>query len=332
MQSTGIAGPLSSGKLRIAAPLAVIGLLTSGCFGDSDSQGGAEPGRLAENVSLDDAKFTVGSKEFTEQLILCEITAIALQSVGADIERQCGLAGSDTTRTALTSGNIDMYWEYTGTAWISYLQHTEPVDGPDEQHRAVAEEDEADNDIVWLDYAPFNNTYAIAAADGIIEEYGVTTLSDYADLANSDPAAASLCVNSEFSVRNDGLPGVQESYGFEMASNNLATLEEGSIYNAIGKSDPCNFGMVATTDGRIQGLGLTVLEDDNGFFPVYNPAVTVRKPVIDEHPELAEVLNPIAAALSTEAMQQLNSEVDIDGERVEDVAREWLRSHGFVGD
>ncbi|WP_166346346.1 glycine betaine ABC transporter substrate-binding protein [Phytoactinopolyspora limicola] len=312
--------------------IAVTALLTSACLSDSGGSGDTAPGSLAELGDLDDAQFTVGSKEFTEQLILCEITAIALQSTGASVDRQCGLAGSDTTRTALTSGNIDMYWEYTGTAWISYLQNTDPINDPDEQLQAVAAEDEASNDVIWLDRAPFNNTYAIAAADDVVGEYGVTSLSEYADLANSDQSAASLCVNSEFSVRNDGLPGVERTYGFELAANHVATLEEGTIYNAIGQSDPCNFGMVATTDGRIQAFGLTVLDDDQGFFPVYNPAVTVRKDVFDEHPGLAEVLNPVAAALNTESMQQMNTSVDIDGERPADVARDWLVEQGFIGE
>jgi osmoprotectant transport system substrate-binding protein len=320
-----------SAPLRVAAVAVGAGLAVTGCFGGSEDGADAEAGSLADDVSLDDVTVTVGGKEFTEQLILCEVTALALESAGADVARECGLAGSDTTRAALTSGDIDMYWEYTGTAWISYLEHTDPIDDPDEQLKAVADEDQADNGIVWLDRAPFNNTYAIASANDKASELGVASLSDYADLANSDPGAASICVNGEFAVRNDGLPGVQEHYGFELPSGNVASLEEGAIYNSISKSDPCNFGMVATTDGRIQGMGLTVLEDDKAFFPIYNPALNVRQDVIDENADIAVVANAIAAALSTESMQQMNTSVDIDGETPEDVAKEWLQSEGLIG-
>lgn len=321
---------------KAAAVAAALALLTGGCALGDDSDGGATsskvaPGSLAKLASLKGVKVTVGSKEFTEQLILCEITAQALQSAGATVKRECGLSGSDTTRKALTSGTIDMYWEYTGTAWISYLDHTKPVPGAEAQYKAVADEDKAKNKIVWLDRAPFNNTYAIAASGKVVQRTGVTSLSQYAKLAKSKPADASLCVNGEFSSRNDGLPGVQKTYGFKLPASSVKTLEEGAIYNAIGKSDPCNFGMVATTDGRIKGLKLTVLKDDKAFFPVYNPAVTIRKQVLDAHPGIAKVLNPIAKALDTNLMQNLNSQVDIDGMRPPETATKWLKSKGFIG-
>lgn len=315
------------------AALTLVGALAAGCALGTDPTAAnktAAPGSLAKAASLKGTHVTVGSKEFTEQLILCEITAQALESAGATVSRKCGLSGSNTTRKALTSGNIDMYWEYTGTAWISYLKHTKPVAGADKQYDAVAEEDAAKNQIVWLDRAPFNNAYAIATAGKVSRQRGITTLSQYAKLAKSDPGAASLCVNGEFSTRDDGLPGVQKAYGFKLPSSSVKTLEEGAIYNAIGKSDPCNFGMVATTDGRIPGLKLIVLKDDKNFFPLYNPAVTINKKVLDAHPGIAKVLNPVAHALNTDLMQRLNAEVDIKGMRPPETARTWLKSKNFI--
>jgi len=321
---------------KAVATAAAAALLLGGCAlgedaPDTSGTGAAKPGSLAKLASLKGVSVTVGSKEFTEQLILCEITAQALQSAGAKVTRKCGLSGSDTTRKALTSGNIDMYWEYTGTAWISYLKHTKPVPGADAQYDAVAKEDKAKNGIVWLDRAPFNNTYAIATAGKVAKSTGVTSLSAYAKLAKSKPSDASLCVNGEFSSRDDGLPGVEKAYGFKLPASEVKTLEEGAIYNAIGKSDPCQFGMVATTDGRIKGLKLTVLKDDKAFFPVYNPAVTIRKQVLDKNPGIAKVLNPIAKALDTDLMQNLNTQVDITGLRPPETAQKWLKSKGFIG-
>lgn len=311
-----------------AAVLALT-LLAGGC--SIGTKKTATAGSLAQNASLKGAAFTVGSKEFTEQEVLCQITIQALRSAGATVNEKCGLSGSNTVRSALTSGRIDLYWEYTGTAWISYLKHTTPITDPAKQYQAVAQEDLSKYQVQWLRPAPFNNTYALAVKQSLGQQLGVTTLSDYAKLAQSDPAKASLCVASEFVARNDGLPGLEKTYGFTLPIGHIATLAEGAIYSSIGKSRPCNFGEVFTTDGRIKGLGLTALQDDKQFFPVYNPAVTVRKSVADANPNLAKVLEPISQALDTTSMQQLNTAVDIEGQQPAKVAQSWLQSKGFIG-
>ncbi|MGH3358886.1 MAG: glycine betaine ABC transporter substrate-binding protein [Nocardioidaceae bacterium] len=315
--------------LRSLAATAAVGLALTGCSLDEEPE--AKAGSLAEDASLDGASLTVGSKEFTEQLILCEITAQALESAGADVERSCGLAGSDTTHAALTSGEIDMYWEYTGTTWISYLKHTEPIPDAQKQYDAVAKEDLAENDIEWLDPAQYNSTYAIAVASDVAEDLGVTSLSDYAKLANESPEDASMCVNAEFEVRNDGLPGLEKKYGFELPSSSVSSIAMGTIPKAVSESDPCNFGDMTSVDGRIPALDLTVLEDDKAFFPIYNPAVNVDKDVLADNPDIAKVMNPIAAALDEQAIQQLNAEVDIEGLQPEDAAKTWLQEHDFIG-
>ncbi len=314
---------------RTAAAVLAIALLAGGC--SIGTKKTAKAGSLAENASLKGAAFTIGSKEFTEQEVLCQIAIQALRSASATVNEKCGLSGSNTVRSALTSGRIDLYWEYTGTAWISYLKHTTPITDPAKQYQAVAQEDLSKNQLTWLQPAPFNNTYALAVKSSVGQQLGVKTLSDYAKLAQSDPAKASLCVASEFVARNDGLPGLEKAYGFSEPASHIATLAEGAIYSSIGKSSPCNFGEVFTTDGRIKGLGLTALQDDKQFFPVYNPAVTVRKSVADANPNLAKVLDPISQALDTTTMQQLNTEVDIKGLQPDQVARTWLQSKGFIG-
>ena len=322
--------PLHHRSVRTAAAGVAIMLLAGGC-----SIGGgtktAAAGSLAQGASLKGATFTVGGKEFTEQAVLCQMTIQALRSADATVNEKCGISGSNTVRTALTSGQVDLYWEYTGTAWISHLKHTTPITDPTQQYQAVAQEDLAKNQIEWLKPAPFNNTYALAAKDSVAQQLGVTTLSDYAKLAQSDPTKASMCVASEFVGRSDGLPGLEKAYGFTEPASNIATLAEGAIYNSISKSNPCNFGEAFITDGRIKGLGLTPLTDDKHFFPVYNPAITVRKSVADANPNLAKVLDPIAQALDTTTMQDLNAQVDIQGKQPADVAKTWLQSKGFIG-
>jgi osmoprotectant transport system substrate-binding protein len=316
---------------RTAIATAVLATLTAACFISSSSTGSVKGGSLAQGVSLQGATFTAGSKEFTEQLILCHITSLALRSVGATVREKCGLQSSKITRAALVSGSIDMYWEYTGTAWTNYLGHTEPIKDPTQQYRTVAQEDLARNHIKWLTGSLANDAYAIGVKKSKADELGVKTISDYARLVGTNPLAASMCVASEFAGRSDGLPGLEKAYGFTVPKDGLATIAEGAIPNAIRKGNPCNFGEITTTDGGIRALGLTVLQDDKESFPVYTPALTVRESVYNGHEDLAKIANPIATALTNEELQRLNGDVDVDGKDPKQVAQDWLQAKGFIG-
>ncbi|QKW35538.1 glycine betaine ABC transporter substrate-binding protein [Actinomadura sp. NAK00032] len=320
--------PPTTGRSRIAVALAAVAL-TAGCFSSGGTD--AEAGSLAEGNSLDGATLTVGSKEFTEQLVLCQVTALALRSAGATVREKCGLQGSNTTRAALTSGSVDMYWEYTGTAWINYLKETEPIGDPAAQYKAVAEQDLAKNKVKWLAAAPANNTYAIAVKTTTMRQLGIESLSDYAALAKRDPGKASTCVASEFAGRGDGWPGLQKAYGFTLPESSVATLAEGAIYDAVGKGEPCAFGETTTTDGRLKALGLTPIPDDKRFFPVYNPALTVRDSVYRDHPAIGRIAGTIAAALTDSVLRELNGRVDIEGKEAAEVAETWLQSKSFIG-
>ena len=292
---------------------------------------GAEPSASAGggDVDLTGVEVTVGSKEFTEQLILGEITKQVLEDAGATVDDQTGLTGSTVVREALTSGEIDMYWEYTGTGWITHLGNEAPVAGAQEQFDAVKEADAA-NQIVWMDPAPFNNTYAIALASEKATELSVTKLSDLATVASANADATTLCAAAEFLSRDDGLPGLEEAYGFTFGDN-VSELELGLVYTSIDKGDPCTFGEVFATDGRIAGLGLTVLEDDKEFFPSYLPSLNVRQEVFEANPGLADLFAPIAEALDNDTMTGLNAKVDVDGEEPADVAKAFLEEQGLIG-
>jgi osmoprotectant transport system substrate-binding protein len=322
---------MQSRFLLISIALSGLGVVAGCGLGDAPPSN-VSAGSLAEEGDLSGVNLSVGGKEFTEQLILCELTAQALESAGAEVKRTCGLSGSSTVRSALTSGDIDMYWEYTGTGWITHLGETKSIADPQALFEAVKSEDEEKNGITWLDPAPANNTYAVAASREKAEELGVKTLSDYADLANSDPAKASFCGAAEFFGRDDGWPGLQDAYGFKVPSKNVSELAAGAIYNSIDKAKPCSFGEVFATDGRIAALDLVVLEDSEHFFTVYNPAVSIRQDVLDKNPKIADVLAPIAQALTDETLQSLNAEVDVNGSTPEDTAKQWLVKEGFVGD
>jgi len=315
-------------KSLIFAGLAVSVLALSGCaLGSTDSP---EPtAGTATSGELAGANVTVGSKEFTEQLILCEITAQRLEAQGATVKRICGMTGSATVRDAEVSGDIDTYWEYTGTGWISYLKHTEPIQNEEEQYTTVRDEDLAQNQIAWLPPAEANNTYAVAVKTETAKELGVTTLSEYAELSQSNPAEATFCGASEFFGRNDGWPGLVEAYGISLPDSGVATLAEGPIYDAVGKGDPCKFGEVFATDGRIAALGLTVLEDDKSFFPYYNLSLTVRQEILDKHPAISETMAPVTELLTTQTLQDLNAQVDVDGKTPVAVASAWLSENNL---
>lgn len=307
------------------------GTLLSGCSLGEAPPSGVTGGSLAKDSNLEGVKLAVGGKEFTEQLVLCEVAAQALESTGAEVSRSCGLSGTSSVRSALASGDIDLYWEYTGTGWITHLGQTDPIADPQKLYESVAKQDDEKNSITWLTPSPANNTYAIAVSNEKAQELGVKTMSDYAALASKDPAAAGFCGAAEFFGRNDGWPGVEKAYGFKLPRNNVSELAAGAVYNSIDKSAPCNFGEVFATDGRIEALGLTVLEDDKHYFTPYNPAVTVRTEAIKENPAIGDVLGKVTEALTDETLRQLNATVDVDGKTPEETAKTWLAEKGFIG-
>jgi osmoprotectant transport system substrate-binding protein len=320
--------------LRVLAALAAMlaGILAvSGCAGIGPVANAEAAGPLA-NIHLAGASFRVGSKEFTEQLILGQIALQALLATGADVDDETGIQGSSNVRTALLSDEIDMYWEYTGTAWTTLLGH-EPSAAPKDSaalFHAVATEDLARNHVKWLPPAPLNDTYAIATEATRADRLNVHSLSDYARLANTDPTGASMCVASEFLTRDDGWPGVQKAYGLNLPANLVHTVDLGVIYTQIPSGAVCKFGEVTTTDARVPANHLVVLNDDKHFFVLYNAALTIRADVFRRFPRLAAVFNPISAKLTDEVMRDLDYKVDVAGELPEEVAHNWLLADGFV--
>lgn len=309
-------------QTRAAGPIAMVAALVMvaavGCGGDEPAGGGGS--------------VTVGSKEFPEQRILGQIAILALKDAGFDVKDETGIQGTANVRKALTSKQIDLYWEYTGTGWINHLGHT-AADAPKDTkqlYQKVADEDLAKNNVKWLEAAPLNNTYAIATKAALADQLGVKTISDYSALAKKTPQDASICAASEFLTRADGLSGVQKAYGFTLPKNAVSEVELSLIHGQVAKGTPCKFGEVFATDGKIAANDLTVLDDDKGFFVKYNVAMTVRKDVFDANPKLAEVFNPIAAKLTTEEMQKLNKQVEVDEELEEEVAQRWLKDNSLI--
>lgn len=290
----------------------------------------ASPGEIKEYDSLKGVKITVGAKDFTEQLILGNMLATILQTAGADVTNRTNIAGSNGVRNAQLNGTVDISPEYTGTGWISYLLHDDPVKGEKEQWQATAKEDKAKNGLIWLKPAPMNNTYAFAMGPAATKRLKITKLSQIKDLPVKE---RTFCVEDEFYSRNDGFGPMLKEYGLEQGksvpNNQVTRLDTGVVYNATAEGK-CNFGEVFTTDGRIPALKLTSLEDDQEFFPLYNLTEVIGEKLLNEHPELEEIFAQLNPKLTNEVMLGLNAKVDVEGKEPSLVARDWLRDEGLL--
>ena len=306
--------------LSILAIAAAGTLALSGCSAGDTATAGAQGDEVTGLTG------TVGAKDFSEQFILAHLTSSLLNAHGAETDANTQVVGSANVRAALESDEFLGYWEYTGTSWITYNQNTTPVKGEEAQFAATKEADAA-NGIAWLDPAPLNNTYAFSIRSDKAQELGVTSLSDIAALPIEEQT---FCIESEFSTRDDGWPGLKTAYGIDVPDSNVALLDTGVIYTATQKGDDCNFGEVFQTDGRITALDLVVLDDDEEFFPVYQGAFTLKQATLDEYPGIAEVMALMSDKLTTEEMQKLNALADVDGEDPEDIANDWLTEQGLI--
>ncbi|MFO7691278.1 MAG: glycine betaine ABC transporter substrate-binding protein [Cryobacterium sp.] len=293
-----------------------LALVLSGCSAADSSSDSTGP--------LAGVDLTAGSKEFTESILLGQIASVALENAGAAITDRTGISGSATVREALLTEEIDFYWDYTGTGWVNILGNSTD-DVPEDLYAAVADADAA-NGVVWLEPAPFENTYRIAVPTAFAEDNDLVTMSDAAAYITANPQDAAVCAAAEFINRDDGLPGLQTAYGFEFSE--VVQLDLNLIYTQVGES--CNFGEVFSTDARIVSNDLAVLSDDKGFFVQYQGAMTLREDTHSENPAIAEIMAPISAALTNEVITELNGQVDNDGENPRDVAEEWLQAEGFL--
>jgi osmoprotectant transport system substrate-binding protein len=286
------------------------------------------PGTIGRGEPLKGAHLTVTSKEFTEQLILGAMMGIAFEAAGADVLDRTGIQGSIGAREAVKSGDADGMYEYTGTAWITYLGNSEPIADPMKQWEAVRDAD-LKNGITWLPPSTLNNTYALAMNQANFKKYGTKTLSEVAALAKKDPGAVTVCVESEFANRADGLPGMQKAYGMSLPAKNITQMDTGIIYTQVKKGS-CTYGEVFTTDGRIKSMNLAVMADDKKFFPNYNAAPEINTKALKKWPAIAKVLDPVTEKLNNTVARTLNAKVDVDGEDPHQVALDWMKAQGLV--
>ncbi|MEC3982114.1 glycine betaine ABC transporter substrate-binding protein [Amycolatopsis sp. H20-H5] len=287
-----------------------------------------KPGSIKAIPSVQGLKVTVGSKDFTENIILGYMAEMALSAAGADVVDLTDIKGSNSSRQALINAQTDVTWEYTGTGWINYQGNELPVPGGEQaQYDATAKADKEKNGITWLQYSPLNDQYAFAVTEEYAAKNNLKTVSDLTAFLKQKPDQSVFCLETEFTSRQDGFPAANKAYGYPVGT--VKNFGIGTIYSAISQGT-CQIGEVFTTDGRISGLKLKVLEDDKKAFPQYNAAVTMRTEFLDQHPDLRGPLETVTKAITNEQMVELCKQVDVDGRDAGAVARDWMVSKGFI--
>ena len=267
----------------------------------------------------------IGARVFTEQTLLAEITSQYLKSKGYNAQVTGGL-GSSLARSAQESGQLDLIWEYTGVSLVAYNHVTEKLDS--EQSFERVKELDGKKGLVWLHPSKFSNTYALALPENVAKEHPeINSISDL-NKALRDPAnkGALVSLDTEFANRSDGLIGMAELYDMDLTRKNIRQMDAGLVYTSL-KNGQVFAGLVYTTDGRLSAFNLKLLDDDKHYFPDYTAAPVVRKAYLDQHPDLAQLLKPLAELFDDETMRQLNARVDVDHESPSRVAADFLRQH-----
>jgi len=265
----------------------------------------------------------IGSKNFTESLLLGELYAQLLEDAGLDVRRRLDLGGTDIAMAALRRGQIDLYPEYTGTALLVVLK-AQPRADARATYEFVRREYARQFDLTWLDPAPMNNTQALATTAALAARYRLQSLSDVAARAPQ----LRLGAVPEFVKRSDGLPGLRRVYGgFDFKQIRL--VDFGLKYQALLAGD-VDIVVAFGTDGAIVADNLVVMRDDKHLFPAYQVAPVVRAATLSAHPRIAATLNRVAPLLTDREMQTLNNAIDgVQKREPADVARDFIKAHGL---
>jgi osmoprotectant transport system permease protein len=265
----------------------------------------------------------VGSKNYTEQIILGEIIAQVVEAkTNLTIERRFNLGGTMICHGALVSGEIDLYVEYTGTALTAIL-NTPAMLEPGAAFDFVAEAYKNKFGLIWFKPFGFNNTYTITVREVDAKEHGWKQISDL-KLAAPNLRAG---FTAEFAERPDGYQGLKDAY--DLRFGQVRDLDPSLMYEAVSKEEVdviCAFA----TDGRISSYNLKPLEDDRNFFPPYYAAPVIGEETLQKHPEVSNALSLIAGLIDDANMQRLNFEVDGKGQSPSEVAKGFLRSKGLI--
>src|SRR5699024_10003713 len=263
----------------------------------------------------------IGGKDFSEQYIMSEMMSILIEE-NTDLKTTIkDNLSAGVIFESIKADEIDLYMEYVGTV-LSNMKMD--LDGePDRLRDDVKRELDDQLDIKWMEIYGFSNTYAMVVTQETADKYDLETVSDLAAVGDE----FTLGSTHVFTERSDGYPGLIEHYDFDF--KDVKGMDPALMYQAVEQGDVDVISGFAT-EGRIAALDLVILEDDKNFFPPYDAAPIIRQEVLDEHPELEDVLNKLANRIDDEKMAELNAKVDLDKEEPEDVAREFLQEEGLI--
>jgi osmoprotectant transport system substrate-binding protein len=303
-----------------SAPIAAITMLLLACL---PLAARAEEGRVV-----------VASKIDTEGALLGNMIIAVLKKHGLDITDKLQLGPTNIVRAAILAGQIDLYPEYTGNGALFFHLEGDPVWKDRALGAAkVAELDREQNHLVWLAAAPANNTWVIAVRRDLAEGHGLKTMDDFAKYV-AGGGRIKLAASAEFIESPAALPAFEATYGFKLNDDQLLTLSGGNTAAteraAAEGTSGVNAAMAYGTDGELAALGLVALEDDKGAQVVYAPAPVVREAVLQQHPEIAKLLDPVFAGLTLETLQRLNARIAVDGEDAGAVAVAYLKSQHLL--
>lgn len=280
------------------------------------------------------APVRVGSKIDTEGKLLGNLIVLALEAQGLKVDNKVSLGNTKVVRTALVTGEIDLYPEYTGNgAFMLGDEGNKAWKDLRAGYELVKKMDLERNRIVWLEPANANNTWAIAVRKDVANANQLRTLDDLAKFA-AGPGPFKLAASAEFMERPDGMPAFTAAYGIKLRPDQTLVLAGGdtaaTLRAAAEKTSGVNAAMAYGTDGPVAALGLVIMQDPKGAQPVYAPAPLIREDVLKRHPVIATVLAPIFKSLDTETLQQLNARIQLEGVDARKVAGDYLRSQGFI--
>ncbi|MCM2477686.1 ABC transporter [Rhizobium sp. CG5] len=264
----------------------------------------------------------IGSKNFTEQFVVAEIYAQALEKAGIEVERRLNLGATLVAHTALVNGEIDLYPEYTGTALAAVVKG-DLAGSADKIYGEVKDYYEKNLQLTLLKPTNINNGYAIILLPETAEKYKLKTLSDLG------PVSKDLTFGAEggFGERKDGLPGLKQVYGIEFKEFKIFA-KLGIRYSAVTNKDlDVSYGFA--TDWQIEDSKLAVLDDDKKLFPPYFLVPVIRQDTLAKNPKIAEVLDKVSPLLDNETQRTLNAKVERDKQEPKDVAAEFLKEKGL---
>ncbi len=322
-------------RIRVAIMLSVWAAALAACGGGNSNTTGGSPAASAGSTTCpagsgssgNGAKVSIGSKGFAEEQLLATMTKQVLEKHGFTVDYS--LQAKDTAiGNALVSGQIDMLWQYTGTELTDpgYLNLTSGVPTDlDQAFQLVKQKDEA-RGLCWTSQAPMDDTNGLAIKASDRATFG-DTLSAFATYLGSHPQTK-ICILSEFRTRPDGLPGLKSTYGASYGNANYIDIGNTAEKN-IANGD-CVAGEVFTTDSAIAAQKLYVLQDDKKLFPPDNVGLIVRSSVLQKNPAIAALMAPVAAKITNDVITGLNEKVEIENQKVDDVARAWLTQNGFL--